>query len=232
MDFVLEGIAEGVRLVTSGDEEVLHAVFVTFYVTFASTGLGALVALPYGVWLGLRRPPLYGLQVFCLRYAMFIPTVIVGLGVYTLLSRRGFLGGLDLLYTREAVIAGEFLLAFPIIGTFAHAASASTDARRAFETARTLGASVLRSSLTVMSEFRMLLLAAWLVAVARCYAELGVVSTVGGNLRLRTRTLSSTIQLELSKGEFATGVACGAILLTLAVAFAVTGDLLGRERKT
>jgi tungstate transport system permease protein len=229
--FLLEGIAEAFRMVTSGDAEILHAVYVTFHVTLGSTVLAAAVALPYGTWVGVRRPPWAALQVFCLRYAMFVPTVILGLIVYTLLSRRGFLGGLDLLYTKQAVIAGEFLLAFPILGTFAHAAASSDAGRRAYETARTLGASHRRAMWTVMSESRTLLLSAWLVAVARCYAELGIVSTVGGNLRLQTRTLSSTIQLELSRGDFARGVACGVILLLLAMTFAVAGDGLGRERR-
>lgn len=231
MEFVLEGLIEAWRLVASGDAEVFHAVLVTFYVTFGATLLAAAAGFPYGVWLGLRRSRAATAQAFLLRYAMFLPTVIVGLGVYTLLSRRGILGSLDMLYTREAIIAGQFLLAFPVIGTFT-AAAASTDASRlAYETARTLGASPVRAALTVMSESRLLLASAWLAAVARCYSELGVVATVGGNLRMRTRTLASTIQLELSKGEFASAIACGAILLTLALGFAVAGDVLGRGRR-
>jgi len=231
MDLLTDGFTQALRLLASGDPEVLHAVWVTFYVTIVATFAASLLALPYGTWLAIRRPRLHGLQLFGLRYAVFIPTVIVGLFVYSLLSRRGVLGGLDLLYTQEAVIVGEFLLAFPILGTFAHAAASSADGRRAFEAARTLGASPLRALITVMSESRAALLSAWLVAVARCYAELGVVTTVGGNLRLHTRTLSSTIQLELRRGDFAKGVACGIILLTVALTFAIGGDLLSRRRK-
>lgn len=232
MEFVLDGVSEAFRLLVGGDPEVYHAILVTFWVTIAATVLAAAVALPYGTWLGLRRPRTYGLQVFLVRYAMFVPTVIVGLFVYTLLSRRGVLGSLDLLYTQTAVIAGECLLAFPILATFAHAGAANARGRRIFETARTLGASPLRAGLTVMSESRMVLLSAWMVAVARCYAELGIVTTVGGNLRLKTRTLSSTIQLQLSRGEFATGVACGMILLAVALGFAFAGDRFGKEKQT
>ncbi len=231
MDFLVDGLAEAIRLVLSGDAEVFHAIWVTLYVTVASTVLAAAIALPYGIWLGIGRPRFAFAQIFCVRYAMFVPTVIIGLFVYGLFSRRGPLGGLDLLYTREAVIFGEFLLAFPILGTFAHVTASSERGRRIYETARTLGASPLRAMLTIISESRIVLLGAWLVAVARCYAELGIVSTVGGNLRLQTRTLSSTIQLELSKGNFAKGVACGVFLLTVAMTFAIAGDALARGRK-
>lgn len=230
MELITDGLSRALELLASGDPQVFHAVWVTFFVTLVSTCAASLVALPYGTWLALRRPPLHGVQLFTLRYAVFVPTVIVGLFVYSLLSRRGPLGGLDLLYTQRAVIAGEFLLAFPILGTFAYASAASAEGRRAWEAARTLGATPWRALLTVMSEGRMALLSAWLVAVARCYAELGVVTTVGGNLRMETRTLSSTIQLELRRGDFATAVACGMILLMVALGFAVGGDLLSRRR--
>ena len=101
--------------------------------------LAALVAFPYGAWLGLRRRDRGGLQIFLLRVGMFTPTVVVGLIVYGLLSRRGVLGSLDLLYTKGAIIAGEVLLAFPLLAVIVHGVVAGLD-RRVEETARTLGA--------------------------------------------------------------------------------------------
>jgi len=154
----------------------------------------------------------------------------VGLLVFSVLSRRGPLGSLDLLYTKGAIVAGEFLLAFPLIVVLTHGASAALD-RRVHETARTLGAGRFRTLLAVLSEVRVGLVAAYLAGFARCLSELGVVMTVGGNLQMRTRTLASTISLEVRRGDFARGLACGLILLVLALGTALLAHHLGKERR-
>jgi len=232
MDFLLDGFAEAWRVVARGDAEVLHAVYVSVLCSFTAVSLAALVAFPYGAWLGLRRCGSEsggGFQIFLLRVGMFTPTVVVGLIVYGLLSRRGVLGSLDLLYTKGAIIAGEVVLAFPLIAVIVHGVVAGLD-RRVEETARTLGAGRLRTLRTVLGEVRPALIAAYLTGLARCFSELGVALTVGGNLRLRTRTLSSTITLELRRGEFALGLANGIILLVLAVGAALLAQRLSREK--
>jgi tungstate transport system permease protein len=230
VDFFLDGLVEAGRLVARGDREVLHAVLVTLLCSTSATILAAAVAFPYGAWLGLRRPDGRGVQVFLMRVGMFTPTVVVGLIVYGLLSRRGVLGSLDLLYTRAAIVAGEFLLAFPLVVTLVHGAAAALP-RRVAETARTLGAGRLRVLRTVLGEMRVALVAAFLAAFARCLSELGVVMLVGGNLRMETRTLSSTIALEIRRGEFGRGLAAGIVLLVLAVSAAMIAHRLGREAR-
>lgn len=228
MDFLTEGIVEAWRLITRGDREVFHAIYVSLVCTFTAVSLAAIVAFPYGAWLGLRRRDGSGLQVFLMRVGMFTPTVVVGLLVYGLLSRRGLLGSLDLLYTKSAIVLGEFLLALPLIVVLVHGAAAGLD-RRVEETARTLGAGKLRTLGRVLGEIRVALVAAYLAAMARCLSELGVSLTVGGNLRFRTRTLASTITLELRKGEFGQAMACGILLLVLAVGTAMLAHHLSRE---
>ncbi len=230
MEFLLEGLLEAWRLVAVGDAHVLHAVWVTLMCTGLAVGLAAAVALPYGAWLGRTRPDGGGLQVFVMRVGMFVPTVVVGLLVYSLLSRRGLLGGLELLYTKGAIIGGEVLLVFPLIVTLTHGAVASLDPIVA-ETARTLGASSWRVNLTLMSEARTGLVAACLAACARCLSELGVALVAGGGLAMRTRTLSATITYELSRGNFSRGLASGIILLVLAVGVALLAHRLGREAR-
>ncbi|MDJ0522089.1 MAG: ABC transporter permease [Planctomycetota bacterium] len=231
MEFLWEGIQEAFRLVVGGDQQVFHAVGVTLYCTVTAVTLAALVAIPYGAWLGLYRPRGYRLQVFVLRVGMFVPTVVVGLIVFGMLSRQGPLGWLDSLYTKQAIVAGEFLLAFPILGTFTHAA---VRAQRGtpLETALTLGAGRQRAMLTMLGEVRVPIVAAILAAFARCFSELGVAIPVGGNLELRTRTLASTIVLDLSKGNFAKAVAPGLILIALACVIATIAFLLERERES
>jgi tungstate transport system permease protein len=228
LDFLWDGLREAVRLVVTGDAETFHALWVSLLCTLTSITLAALVAIPYGAWLGVYRPRGHRAQVFCLRVGMSFPTVVIGLLVYGFLSRRGPLGAIDQLYTKTAIIAGEFILAFPLLGTLAHGATASLD-RRVAETALTLGASRTRTLFKVLGEVRVGLVAAYLAAFGRCVTELGIAITVGGNLRMRTRTLPSSIQLEVSKGNFAAALAPGLILLLLACAAAIVTHRLSRE---
>ncbi len=228
MDFLRDGFAEAWRLVRTGDAEVLHAVQVTLICSLGAVTLAAVFGFAYGAWLGLRRRDGSGVQVFLMRVGMFTPTVVVGLLVYSLLSRRGVLGSLDLLYTKTAIVVGEFLLAFPLLVVIVHGAAAGLD-RRAEETAVTLGAGRLRTLGAILGEIRVGLVAAYLAGLARCLSELGVSLTVGGNLRFRTRTLASTITVEVRKGEFGQALACGLVLLVLAVTAALLAHRLGRE---
>jgi len=229
--FLWEGFVEALRLIAHGDREVLHAVYVSLVCTLVAASLAALLAVPYGAWLGLYRPRAHRFQVFCLRVGMSIPTVVIGLLVFGMLSRRGPLGGLGLLYTKSAIIAGELLLAFPLIGALSHGATAGLD-RRVVETAQTLGASRWRALLTVISEVRIAMVASYLAAFGRCITELGIAVTVGGNLLMRTRTLPSSIQFELSRGDFAKAVAPGVILLVLAAITAAVAHRLSHEEAT
>ena len=231
MDFFLEGIAEAFRLVLRGDSEVLHAVWVTVLCTTTAVTLAAAIAFPYGAWLGIHRRDGRGFQVFLMRVGMFTPTVVVGLIVYGLVSRQGILGGLSLLYTKGAIVLGEFLLAFPLIVALTHGATSALS-RRVPETAKTLGAGRFRVLQAVLREVPVGLVAAYLAGFARCLSELGVVLLVGGNFKMETRTLASTITLEVRKGEFGRGLASGIILLVLAVGTAMLAHRLSREART
>jgi tungstate transport system permease protein len=231
VDLLLDGVREAAALVARGDPEILHAIYVSLLCSVTAVTLAAIVAYPYGIWLGFNRREGRGLQVFLLRVGMFTPTVVVGLLVYALLSRRGILGSLDLLYTKSAIVTGEFLLALPLMVVVMHGAAAAID-RRVPETARTFGAGRLRTLFLIMGEMRAALVSAYLAGLARCFSELGVVMAVGGNFRLRTRTLSSTISLELSKGDFARALACGIILMVLACGAALLAHRLARESRT
>lgn len=228
MEFLWEGVVEALRLIARGDREVMHAVYVSLVCTLLATSLAALIAIPYGAWLGLYRPRGRRLQVFLLRVGMSVPTVVIGLIVFGLLSRRGPFGSLDLLYTKSAIVIGELMLAVPLIGALAHGATAGLD-RRVLETAQTLGASRWRALVTVVSEQRIGMVAAYLAAFGRCITELGIAVTVGGNLLMRTRTLPSSIQFELSRGDFAKALAPGVILLLLAAVTAAIAHRLAHE---
>ncbi len=230
MEFLWEGFKTAVHLILSGDAETWHAAWVTIFCSFIAVALAAPLAVTYGGWLAVYRPRGHRLQVLLLRIGMFVPTIFIGTMVWGFLSRRGPLGELDMLYTKGAIIAGEFLLVFPILGALTHSALEAPD-RRPFETARTLGAGPVRTLLTLLGEVRGVIVGAMLMACARCFSELGISVTVGGNLQWQTSTLSGGAQLMVRQGEFGEALALGFILLFFAGIVAVLAPLVSKESK-
>jgi tungstate transport system permease protein len=231
VDLILDAFAEAWRLVVTGDAETFHALWVSVLCCTVAITLAALLAVPYGGWLGLHRPRGHAAQAFALRVGMSVPTVAIGILVYAFVSRRGILGSLDLIYTQAAIVIGQFLLAFPLLGSLAHGAVAHLDPVVA-ETARTHGAGRARAVRLALGEVRPAVVAAYLAAFARCITELGIATTVGGAFKLHTRTLPAMAQLELSKGEFGKALAPGILLVVLACGAAVLSHLLSRESRS
>jgi len=231
MDFLVEGLREAVRLVASGDEQVLDATGRTLAISLSAVLLAVLLGLPIAACLARRTFVGHRLLLILFRSLLGVPTVFLGLICFGMFSRRGPLGPLDLLYTPSAIVFGETLLALPIVVALAHGALASLDPRIP-ETARTLGAGPLRRLLTYLSEARTGLILAVLTAFARCSTELGIAMMVGGNLKDRTRTLATATALETSKGEFAVGLAMGGLLLLLATGMTLLVAVLGKEKRS
>jgi tungstate transport system permease protein len=224
MQLLWEGLVEAFYLLMQRDPLVMGAAFRSLWVSLVSVCLAGLLGILIGLLLARRR--FFGCSVLVLlfRAGMGVPTVLIGLLCYALLSRRGPLGGLDLLYTPWGIILGEFCLALPIIVTWTHGAISSLDPRVS-ETAWTLGAGLSRRWRTYLSEARLGIVLALLTAFARCFTELGIAMMVGGNIKYRTRTLATATALETARGEFARGVAMSLILLAMAllVTLAIAG---------
>ena len=157
--------------------------------------------------------------------ALGFPTVVVGLLLYGLLSRRGPLGGLDLLYTWQAIVIGDVLLAFPVAAALSAAAVQGVDPRIR-RTAQTLGAGPWRTAWTVAREARFALAAVLTAAFGQTVAEVGAAMMVGGNIRGSTRTLTTAVALYTSQGEFGLALALGIILIVLALVVNVGLQLL------
>ena len=146
---------------------------------------------------------------------MAFPTVVIGLLVYSFISRQGPLGPLELLFTPRAMVMGQFILAIPIIVALTISATQGIDPRAKL-TAMTLGAGRLRMAVTILSEVRFALMAAVTAGFGRVIAEVGCAMMVGGNIRGYTRTMTTAIALETAKGEFSFALALGFILLMVA----------------
>jgi tungstate transport system permease protein len=220
MDFIYEGLIKAVKIIASGDREVMRILLLTLRVSIVSASIAALIGIPAGFLVGVTRFRGRSLVLALLNTAMSLPTVTVGLVIFVFISRRGPLGPLGLLFTPAAIIIGEVVLALPIVTALSCAAVQGID-ESVRKTAYTLGAGRVSAALAVLGEARYAILAAVVAGFGRVVAEVGSAMMLGGNIKGVSRTLTTAIAFETGKGEFGFSFALGIILLLLA--FAVTG---------
>lgn len=229
MDGLIGASAEALRLLFTGDREIWEIVAISFSVSFRAIlyivplAILSAFALAYGNFPGRRT------LITVVNALVALPAVVVGLLLYMLLSSSGPFGGWRLLFTQGAMIIGQMILAFPLLVAMIHVSLQGVDLS-AWQTARTLGASIFRAIFTIMREVRFGLIAAIVAGFGRVVSEVGCSIMVGGNILHHTRNIPTAIALETSKGEFEQGIALGAVLITLALAlnFAVA-TVRGRD---
>lgn len=212
MNFLWKAIVTSLRLIYSLDKEVYAIVLRSIRFSLIATALAVIAGVPIGYVIGSKRFKCRSFLITILNTSMALPTVVVGLIGYSFLSRSAPLGFLRLMYSPNAVIIGEFILSLPVITNLSMSAVQSVD-RRAVITAKTLGAGSLRSTWTILMEARFALMAAIIAGYGRAVSEVGSAMMLGGNIRYHTRTMTTAIALETSKGEFGFGLALGFFLL-------------------
>ncbi len=216
MDFLLSSFAAALRLIGNFSPDVVDAVRTSLSVSAGATACSSVIGIPVGLLVGLTEFRLKRVVVTVLNTLMAAPTVVVGLLVYGFLSRQGPLGALGLLLTPTAIVIGGVLLASPIVANYALASVRGADTR-ILPTALTLGAGRFRAVGMLIGEIRFGILAAVIAGFGRVVSEVGVAMMLGGNIRQYTRTMTTAIALETSKGEFAFGMALGIVLMTVAL---------------
>jgi len=212
---LFESIRHALHLLVSGDKEVYAIAWTSLRFAGTSTIICTLISLPLGVWMGFHNSRLKKVLAAILNSLIALPTVVIGLLIYSLLSRSAPLGGLGLLFTPTGIIIGQVVLALPIIASMVYSALSRLDPRLR-ETLITLGAPRLSMFWMILRESRTAILSAILAGFGRVVGEVGVSMMVGGNIRWYTRTLTTAIALETSKGEFEMGLALGIILMLVA----------------
>jgi tungstate transport system permease protein len=215
MEYILGGIKEALKLILSLDTDVFSTVFLSLRVSTTAILFSSLIGIPLGFAIGSGEFRSKKVLITIFNTLLALPTVVVGLLVYSFISRQGPLGPLGLLFTPNAMVIGQFILATPIIVALTISATQAVDTRVRL-TAMTLGAGPLRTALTVLSEARFALMAAVIAGFGRVIAEVGCALMIGGNIKGYTRIMTTAIALETSKGEFGFGLALGFILLTVA----------------
>ncbi|MEW5944920.1 MAG: ABC transporter permease [bacterium] len=212
---IMNPVIKALHLIFSLDPEVLRVAALSLYVSTAAAALASAAGIPLGYLIGISRFPGKRTLVLTLNSLMALPTVLVGLLLFFLLTRNGPLGSLRLLYTPGAIVIGEFVLILPILTMLSVAATSSVD-RALIETAATLNASPLSVMKLVLAERRFAYTAAAVTGFGRAVSEVGIAIMVGGNIAGYTRTLTSAVALETSRGEFEFGIALGFVLLAVA----------------
>lgn len=216
MSYLGDSFMAAVELIFNFDSELRLTVWTSLYTSSCAILIAALLGIPLGLWLGIARFRSRRLVITLLNTLMALPTVVVGLVLFGLFSRQGPAGSLGLLFTPWAMIAGQVVLATPIVANYVLAAVCGSDPR-IIDTALTLGATPLQAGVQLLKEIRFGVMAAVIAGFGRVISEVGVAMMLGGNIRGVTRTMTTAIALETSKGEFAFGLSLGIVLLSVAL---------------
>lgn len=228
MGFLSDSLSASLRLIGSGDPALWHAVWTSLYVSAWSIVFASVIGIPAGIAVALAEFPFKRPVITLLNSLMAVPTVLIGLLVYGFLSRQGPLGGFGILFTPAAIVVGDALLAAPIVANLA--LNSVRGANPAIlPTAMTLGGNRFQSILALLSEIRFGMMAAVIAGFGRVVSEVGVAMMLGGNIFGYTRTMTTAIALETSKGEFALGIALGFILMAVALAVNIAFQFLQRR---
>jgi tungstate transport system permease protein len=215
MSFLAQGISDAFALILSMDRSLVEIILLSFRITGSSVFFSTLIGVPLGSLVALKKFP--GRRFFINIFYTFMgfPPVVAGLIVYLILSRRGPLGVMGLLYTPTAMIIAQTLLVTPIVAALTHAAVKSVDPMIR-DAAVSLGARGLAVGLTVLREARYAIMAAIIAGFGRAIGEVGAVMIVGGNIQGSTRVMTTAIVLETGKGNFELALALGILLLIFA----------------
>lgn len=229
MGYIGQGLVQAVQLIFAGDPETFAAVLVTLKVSSLSIVISLLFGLPGGFLLGYFTFPGQRLLRSLVDTLLALPTVVVGLLVYALISYRGPLGSYGLLFTIPGMALAQVILVLPIVISLSATAVASLEKDVKLNLV-SLGARGWRLAWGCISEARYAIMAAVVTASGRAISEVGISMMIGGNIKWHTRTITTAIALETGKGQFSMGIALGLILLLLG--FSLNAALVFLRRRS
>lgn len=215
MEYFSHSFAAAFSLILSLDPEIMRIVLTSVFISLAASVIAAVLAVPAGVAMALHNFPGKRFAQHILNTLMAMPTVVIGLLLYGMFSRLGPLGEWGLLFTPTAIIIAQAILIFPIMMNLTITAVNSADPRLV-PTLKSLGARNIPMLLQVIRTTRLAILAGIITGFGRAIGEVGAAMMLGGNIAGYTRTMTTAIALETSKGEFELALALGMILLAIA----------------
>lgn len=225
MSEIVEGFLQAIDLIVTLNPEVIEITLRSLYISLSSTLLATLIALPVAGLISSRefRGKRAVMNVVQTLYSL--PTVIVGLLLFLLISSSGPLGDLNLLFTSTGMILGQAILILPILIGLAVAALSAIDPLIR-DTLASLGATGWQQLLALLREARFAILSVIALAFGRAISEVGVAIMIGGNIRGFTRVLTTAISLETGRGNISLSIALGIILLGIALVVNLGVNLL------
>ena len=231
MDVISAGIAQAFRLIVSGDPEIVGIIGLSLFVSFSSVIISTCLGMPVGILLGTHSFRGKGVLLRIIYTFMSLPPVIAGLTVFLILMRRGPLGQLQLNYTPTAMIIAQICLVTPIIIGLTYNL-VREKAPVVNRLGITLGASRLEIMFLMIREMRIGLTAAVVSGFGRAISEVGAVMIVGGNIKGKTRVMTTYITELKSMGDYSRAIAIGIVLLIIAFSInAILYNFQEREGK-
>lgn len=214
MDYYSDAFLRALQLIITLDQEVIQVVMTSLKISISSTFFAAVISIPLAILIARKKFKSKKIVNIVLNTFLSLPTVVVGIFVYSLISRRGVLGELDLLFTPIGIIMGQVILIIPLITALIRNVIFSMD-EKLYKTATSMGASRRQKFKLLILEARYGIIGAIIAGFGRVLGEIGVSMMLGGNIKGVTRTITTAMSLETNKGRFAFALALGIILLTL-----------------
>jgi tungstate transport system permease protein len=211
-----QAFSSALALIGGFDDELIAIVFLSLRVSLTASALAFAIGAPLGIALAIYRFPGRGGFVVLANSLLGLPPVVVGLAVYLLLSRAGPFGSLGWLFTPAAMVCAQTVLGIPIVVALVHRVCEALW-KQYGDSLLMSGASRMRSMPVLMNMAREGLVTAFLAAFGRAIAEVGAIIIVGGNIRGYTRTMTTAIALETSRGDLPLALGLGLILITLSL---------------
>ncbi|HEX6440899.1 MAG TPA: ABC transporter permease [Stellaceae bacterium] len=231
MPDLLNALADAWRLVLSGDPTLVGIVSLSLSISLTAVFFATVLGLPLGAALAVLRFPGRNAAVVLVNALMGLPPVVAGLFVYLLLSRSGPLGALGLLFTPAAMIIAQTVLVTPIVAGMAR--QAIEDLWRQYGELYILdGVGRMHTVLSLLWLGRFSLVTAVLAGIGRAAAEVGAILIVGGNIAGVTRTMTTAISLETSRGDLALALGLGIILLALVLAINASAQFVRNNARS
>ena len=214
MNDFTQSINLALAMIVGADPTLLRTVSLSLFVSGTACLFAAGFGLACGAWLAVARFPGHRIVVLLLNTLLALPSVVVGLVVYQLLSRSGPLGSWGILFTPTAMVIAQTLLVFPVVAALTRQLVADS-LRDGGDQLRSMGASALTCALLMLVHDRWAVVTLLLAAFGRAISEVGAVMIVGGNIAGVTRVMTTSIALETSKGDLPLAMALGLVLLAV-----------------
>lgn len=231
MELLLEGLQKAIEMILLGDPEILEITLLTLRVSITAVLVSTLIGIPAGMFLGLARFPGRKFILALVNIGMGLPPVVAGLWITLFLWRSGPLGDFSWLYTPTAIILAQILVSLPIVTALTSTAFQQINPKLILQV-KALGATKIQLYWILMKEVKLAILAAIIAGFGRVIAEVGAAMMVGGNISGETRILTTSIVMEVSKGNFDIALALSFIQMTLAFIITFTLTYLQQRKRS